>query len=835
MKQKKTAISIEIEGVVQGVGFRPFVYNLAKKNLIKGWVINNASGVHIHAQGFEADLNQFMQSLNQDKPTHALIYRIHTNPAKLENFKDFRILTSNSTSRAQALVLPDLATCDQCQNEILDPTNRRYLYPFTNCTHCGPRYSIIEAIPYDRPNTSMKKFSMCPACKREYENPENRRFHAQPNACPVCGPQLFLTDKNGLNLAERHESLLMTLDFLQKGKIIALKGLGGFQLICDARNREAVALLRQRKKRKSKPLAIMLPSLESARKLCSLNVHEEKILQSPQAPILLAKKQSYANSKNILSNDIDEEIGYKISHEISFDSPYLGIMLPYTPLHLLLMHFFKAPIIATSANLSQEPICYENKEALNDLKDIADFFLMHNRDIVRPVDDSVVRSVNNKLQIIRRARGYVPYPVYTHNRDLKKNEYLAVGAHQKNTVSFNYGNHIIMGQHMGDLDNVKSYNHFVRNIKSLESLFEHRAEIFIRDLHQDYASSQYIENHFPERDVMSKARKKYQVQHHVAHIYSAFAEDEIKLPALGISWDGTGLGSNQDIWGGEFFLVQENEISHVKQFHPFPLLGAERTAKEPRLSAISLLFSLRDEGENKDHISDFFLNQILRKEIFSSVEIRNYEKIFQSRSDRLNHTSSVGRLFDALASLLDICQINDYEGEAPILLEYAAFQELQTITTDRLPVNEEAETKYDKNSKKESLEKTIAKKSEELPLLVCHYPVYTDSKFILWEKTLIELLKEIPKGRSAQTISLQFHLYLIEVIISVLNEHSLKSLIVSGGVFQNRLLLELLQQRCEKEEIKLIFPSKVPINDGGISLGQLIYVLKQIQFNETIC
>ncbi len=469
MAAEREAMRIEIEGAVQGVGFRPFVYRLAQQWALAGQVQNTPGGVSIQVEGSAAQLEHFLTALHDEHPALAVIQHVHTEAVPPAGFDHFSIEHSQGGGQKTALVLPDIATCPDCLHEIFDPANRRYRYPFTNCTHCGPRYSIIDALPYDRVHTTMRHFTMCPECQAEYEDPLDRRFHAQPNACPVCGPHLELWDPEGTCLLSHDEALLAAADALRKGQILALKGLGGFQLLVDARNEQAVQRLRQRKQRPDKPFALMYPSLEQVRQDCAVSTLEADLLTSPAAPIVL-----------LWGPDAP------LAPAIAPGNPYRGVMLPYTPLHHLLMADLDFPVVATSGNLSDEPICIDNDDALRRLAEIADLFLLHDRPIRRQVDDSVVRVLVGQPQILRRARGYAPFPI---TLDAQLPAVLGLGAQQKNAVAAASGQQVFVSQHIGDLDNVESDRVFQRTIHDFETLYDWQPALIAHDLHPDYRSN----------------------------------------------------------------------------------------------------------------------------------------------------------------------------------------------------------------------------------------------------------------------------------------------------------------------------------------------------------
>ena len=572
-------LKITIHGAVQGVGFRPFVYRLATNLNLAGWVSNTTQGVFIEVEGDKKTLDQFLLRLQREAPPRAFIQSFEFSFLDFIGFSDFKIRESDSSGAKTVLVLPDIATCQDCLRDIFDPSNRRYLYPFTNCTNCGPRFSIIETLPYDRLNTSMKMFKMCPECQAEYDNPLNRRFHAQPNACTACGPQLELWDNEGKVLSSQHNALIQAVDGIRAGKIVAIKGLGGFHLIVDARNDDAVQRLRDRKHREEKPFALMYPTLDAIKLDCQVNELEERLLFSPESPIvLLSRKQSAISNQQSDSNRQQLKTSNQqlsVTNSIAPNNPYLGVMLPYTPLHYILMKELGFPIVATSGNLSDEPICTNEHEAVNRLRDIADMFLVHNRHIVRHVDDSIVRVMMERELVLRRARGYAPLPIQIRARC--DAPLLAVGAHLKNTIALASNDNIFISQHIGDLETRESLDAFHNVISDFKTLYETKPTKIICDLHPDYLSSKFARS----TDI-----PLIEIQHHYAHIASCMAENQLEGDVLGVSWDGTGYGPDGTIWGGEFLSTTQTSFTRVATFRPFRLPGGEIAIKEPRRTAL---------------------------------------------------------------------------------------------------------------------------------------------------------------------------------------------------------------------------------------------------------
>ncbi len=707
-------------------------------------------------------------------------------------YKEFEIRETEDHGAKTALILPDIATCADCLREILDPNDRRHGYPFTNCTNCGPRFSIIEALPYDRARTSMKKFTMCANCEREYRKPVDRRFHAQPNACPVCGPHLELWDGAGRRDAQRNEALLAAAAMIRDGNVVALKGLGGFQLIVDARNEEAVVRLRTRKHREEKPFALLFPSLEMAQSFCEISELEQRLLLSPEAPIVILRKivsplpqgeggvraPSRASLQGggehmaaphdphlqFFSHGEKSENETRLADSIAPGNPNLGVMLPYTPLHHLLMRELNFPIVATSGNLSDEPICIDEAEALKRLRGIADYFLVHNRPIVRHVDDSIMRTMHGRELMLRRARGYAPLPIHVHTL---KTSTLAVGAHLKNTVALSVGENVFVSQHIGDLETEQAYRAFKNAVADLPRLYEAKPEIIACDMHPEYLSTKFAHEH-------SKDRRLFPVQHHWAHIAACMAENEIEAPALGVAWDGTGFGPDGTIWGGEFLLAKDGAFERVAHLRQFRLPGGDAAIKKPRRTALGLLYEiLGDDLWQQTDLSAGFakneipiLRQILEKQVNAPL------------------TSSAGRLFDAVAALLGLRDRITFEGQAAMDLEFA--------------VRSETSEAYAFNIKDSS------------PLIVD------------WEPGIIELITDHQNNARIGVIAAKFHNMLVEIIVAVARKIGEPKVVLSGGCFQNRYLTERAIDRLSAENFRPYWHQRIPPNDGGIAPGQIV-------------
>lgn len=743
---------IAIQGAVQGVGFRPFVYRIATELALNGWVSNGTQGVQIEVEGPPDKLNTFLDRLRRDAPPQAIIHHIQQTLLSPMGYQEFEIRHSSTTGDKTVFVLPDLAICADCLRELFDLYNRRYRYPFINCTHCGPRYTIITALPYDRPNTSMKHFPMCETCQSEYDHPLDRRFHAQPNACPECGPHVELWNKQGNRLATHDDAIRATVQAIRDGQIVAVKGLGGFHLIVDAHNADAINILRERKHRPAKPFALMYPTLESIESDAYLSLEETRLLNTAAAPIVLVKKRP----DSILPTNIAP------------NNAILGIMLPYTPIHHLLLHDLGTPIIATSGNRSNEPICIDEHEALERLQDIADIFLIHNRPIHRPVDDSIVHIIDGKLVILRRARGYAPLPI-TLNSPLPPA--VAVGAHLKNTLAMGIDHHIFSSQHLGDLESVETMTSFQRTLDDFRTLYNFSPEYIVCDSHPDYLSTQEA-----ERIAAEKAIPLIRIQHHAAHVYAGIAEHQLVPPLLGVVWDGTGYGDDQTIWGGEFLAVDRAGYRRLAHLAPFPLIGGDAAVKEPRRIALGLGYQ---------QFGDSVFDHTAFTKPFSLAEIHLFQTMLHKNLNT-PMTSSMGRLFDGVAALLGLSQHVSFEGEAAIHLE--------SIIDSRV-----TETYF--------FEVT---ENPDLGTFVIH-----------WQPLITAILQEKAAMVSIGIIAAKFHNTLVEMIGAVAEKFGIPTVLLTGGCFQNRYLLEKAVEHLTQHGFTVHFPQQIPPNDGGIAIGQL--------------
>lgn len=731
---------------------RPFIARLAAQYRQNGWVANTSAGLTIAIEGVPDLQQQFLQSLQSQLPPLASIVSLTVDKQPPANYRDFQIRDSSVDGGKSPFVLPDIAICAGCIDDIFNPESRFYCYPFTSCTDCGPRYSILESLPYDRDRTTMAGFTLCDDCARDYRSPDNRRFHAQTIACPNCGPTVSLVDAAGNCLAESDKALQVANQYLREGKIIAVKGIGGFQLWVDAANQAAVERLRLRKQRPQKPFALMLPNLSMAHRFCSINPLEESSLVSAAAPIVLLQRRE----------------AVPVAEAVAPGTDLLGVMLAYAPLHHLLLGEFGAAVVATSGNRQNEPICIDNQQALQRLADIAEVFLIHDRPILRPLDDSIVRLLGGRMTVLRRARGFAPLPVLA---KAALPEVLAVGGHLKNTVAINHQQQMILSPHIGDLDCAASQQQFEAAVNDLQQFYHLQPRALMRDLHDGYSSSQFAER-IAQQNELSPVRK---VQHHYAHILACMAEHALEPPLLGIAWDGTGLGDDNTLWGGEFLRIHDKGFERLAHLRPFSLPGGSKAIQEPRRAALGLLYEMYAERAFDLNLLDFSASelQLLRSVLAKQINCPR--------------TSSAGRLFDAVASLLGICQVNQYEGQAAMALErYAARGEGDEVYAFEI--------------------------SATVPLQID------------WQSTIEQLLTDIPLY-SAEFIAKKFHNTLVEMMLIVAQRSGEQNIVLSGGCFQNACLIEKTLVCLTAAGFTVFRHEKTPPNDGGLALGQL-YAIK---------
>ncbi|MGC9467197.1 MAG: carbamoyltransferase HypF [Anaerolineae bacterium] len=802
--QERTARRITITGVVQGVGFRPFVYNLAMESGLGGWVLNHSGGVDIEVEGPPPEVTAFVADLETKAPPLSQVESLEANPIPVQGYDRFEIRHSESQEGRYQLISPDVATCPDCVAELFDPSDRRYRYPFINCTNCGPRFTIIEDIPYDRPKTTMRVFPMCEDCQQEYENPRDRRFHAQPNACPVCGPQIWLvepeesetqfagtgdgplTDREGAayTLTGNDAVLARARTLLLQGKILAIKGLGGFHLACDATNSEAVATLRARKRRPHKPFAIMVPTLEDAKALCVVPPEAEALMTSPQSPIVL----------------LDARPEAKVAENVAPNSHTLGVMIPYTPLHHLLLRDIGRPLVMTSGNVSEEPIAKDNEEALRRLPPLADAFLLHDRDIYARYDDSVVQVIGGIepeserkergsedtpptqaiIQPVRRARGYAPFPV---RLPFEAPQIFAAGPLLKNTFALTRERYAFLSQHIGDLENLDTLAHYEAALATYHHLFRLEPELVACDLHPDYLSTRLAETYAQEHGLPAPLR----VQHHQAHIAACLADNgwcPDQDQVIGVALDGTGYGEDGHIWGGEWFVGDYHGFGRVAQLEYLPLPGGDAAIRHPWRIAVAYLHALG--MDDRLPLGEFCPADVMRV------------RTMVDRGLNTPQTSSMGRLFDAVSALVGVCREATYEAQAAM--------ELEQVAGCRSAVAPRGDLSSD-----------LAAYPFEIEGTSTPYVVRLASFFDA-------VLADMGRGSPASDISLRFHrtaAAMIETVCCrVRDVTGIDTVALSGGVFQNRLLLALTLPKLAQAGFRVLRHQAVPPNDGGISLGQ---------------
>ncbi len=754
-KEKRIrSLQILIKGIVQGVGFRPFVYRLATSYSLTGYVQNSGDGVHIEVEGDENGLNEFVQKLHSVPPPLSTIREIVCKNHPPVGYPRFSIRGSVFRDSKDVLVSPDIATCDKCLVELFDPSDPRFQYPFINCTNCGPRFTIIRDIPYDRPKTTMYEFLMCDSCQEEYENPLNRRFHAQPNACPECGPEVKLVESLKLNVKSKKEKAIKdTAKLLKEGKIVSIKGLGGFHLACDALNEVAVRNLRKRKLRDNKPFALMAKNLEVIERFCKVSSQEKAILLSSRRPIVLLRKKI----------DIPG---------IAPKNKYLGFMLPYTPLHHLLFNLSDvlSVLVMTSGNISDEPISYRNRDAIDRLRNIADYFLTHNRKIHTRCDDSVIRVFEEREIAIRRSRGYVPEPV-----ELPFNSghhILACGAELKNTFCLTKNDYAFLSHYIGDLENLEVLLAFEDGIKHFEHLFSINPTIIAYDLHPEYLSTKYAK----ERLKSDSKLLAVGVQHHHAHIASCMADNGIKERVIGVAFDGLGYGTDGNLWGGEFLVTDYTQFARVAHLQYIPMPGGAQAIREPWRMTASYLWHI---------YGDDFLD--LGIEFTDSIDKGKWKVLKNLIEHNINSplTSSAGRLFDAVSALLGVCRLSTYEGQPAIELEGIASED--------------------------------------------HNPPYDyeiEENTIKPDRIFSGIIKDIKSNIPVDIIASRFHSTIANIVVNMCNrirkDSHLDRVALSGGVFQNVILLGQVVNQLRDEGFNVYIPQRVPANDGGISLGQAV-------------
>ena len=786
----KEALNIEVHGVVQGVGFRPFVYRMAQHHLLTGWVLNATSGVYIHAEGESKNLDDFILELSDNAPAAARVDEIDIKEVPLEDFDTFTIRYSEENEEAETtLVSPDLATCEACTQELFDPSDRRFHYPFINCTNCGPRFTIIEGLPYDRKNTSMKTFDMCPCCAHEYADPADRRFHAQPDACFECGPHISWRETGqdesetlwGTDVTTSDAIIEKAAALLREGGIVAVKGLGGFHLCCDATNPDALATLRERKHREGKAFAVMVKDVETARQYCEIDKAEEDFLTGSVRPIVLLKKKADATFAPGLADKLGE----------------LGVMLPYTPLQHLLLAAFDGMLVMTSGNHHDEPIQVDDAEAFAKLSTIADAFLGNNRPIQNRFDDSVVRVIKagtagDAVQVIRRARGYAPMPLKTPGCP-DDQLIFACGPEQKNTFTLQRGNQAFVSQHIGDMENADVFEAWAGAKDHYEGLFAMAPTHLAADMHPEYLSSKWaVQQHEEKGTPLTK------VQHHHAHVASVMAENGIQDAVLGVAFDGTGYGADGAIWGGEFLIANLQDYERFANFTYTALPGGSAAIKNPLRTAYSVLWN----GDLLDHPGAQSVNDWLGEAgpLCGQMIERGINSPF---------TSSVGRLFDAAAAITGACTHPSYEGEAAIMFEAQMYGKEANEIID-------AQETFDDERYHIDIVKNVATETS-----TAH-----DTSVLMLDPTPLfkAMLDDLSEGVELPLISLRFHLGFVTCIVQMCQLaqalYGITTVCLSGGVFMNRFLIENTIAQLEDAGFTVAINKDLPPNDGAISYGQ---------------
>ncbi len=738
---------IKVFGIVQGVGFRPFVYRLAQKYNLSGYVLNDGNGVEIEVEGESCSVDMFYTELKQNPPSLAKIDKIVKKEILLKNTKTFEIISSSKSCVTTSLPL-DVSLCDDCLEEMRDEKNRRYNYPFINCTNCGVRYTIIKSLPYDRVNTSMSFFEMCQECSKEYVNPKNRRYHAQPISCFECGPKLSLFDGKS---REYEDVVEKVVQHIKDGKCVAIKGVGGFHLVCDATNDEAIKNLREKKQRVSKPFGVMFGSLLEIKDEVEVTKVEEKYITSQQKPIVLVKKKN----------------GSKLSDLVAPNISKVGVFLAYTPLHVVILEKLKRPLIATSANLSSEPIIVDDVLLFKKLSHVVDVALSYNREIVNPCDDSVLTIVDKKAIFYRLARGYAPLSFYTKNKTSKK--ILALGANQKSSITLGFDNLLVHSAYIGDLDSISTMEYFLNVIKSFEKLYGFVADVVVCDKHPNYESTKFAKS-YVEKNLHVEL---VTVQHHYAHALSVMCEYGLKDDVLAFCFDGTGYGDDTHLWGGEILLCSIKNYNRVGHFREFALLGGEKAIKEPKRVLLSLLFDIFEKEE------------VFKYKFFKNYTQKELQTFYTMHSKKLNAplSSSVGRLFDAVYALCGLDSIS-YEGESGLVLE----------------------SFVDENIKDS-------------------YTFSVENGLIIYDEMLKEMLQETDKTK----ISSKFLNTLANIILEVSKSYVGLKVVLCGGVFQNTTLLNKVTKLLKDSGIEYFVQQQTALNDGSISFGQAYYVKEKYE------
>ncbi len=744
-------IRVSVTGIVQGVGFRPFVYQLAQRLALSGFVRNDAGGLMIEAEGDPGNLGAFLTALETTPPPLSRIDSLNQEEIDTTGEEGFTIRGSDK-GEARTMVSPDMAICDACAAEMRDEKNRRYNYPFINCTDCGPRYTIIRALPYDRPQTSMAPFKMCKACRSEYSDPGDRRYHAQPISCYECGPTLSLLSLDGSVCAEENEALNRTCQLILQGKTVALKGLGGFHLICDALNEEAVSALRFKKHRPSKPFAVMFKDFESLKEAADITAEDARLILSKERPIVIVKKKANSALAASVAPSIEK----------------IGLFLAYTPLHLLLLEKLERPVVATSANISDAPIITDAAEIIKQLGEVVHGVLTYDREILNACDDSVVMMAGEAKLTLRMARGYAPKSLPLRKRASKK--ILAVGANQKNSIALAFGDHLVLSPHIGDLVSLEAFVYFERTLETFKRLYGFEPDIIVCDKHPGYETAKWAKQFVQKRPSV----QLIEVQHHYAHALACMGEYGLDEKVLAFCFDGTGYGDDGTLWGGEVLIADPLVYERVGHLRPFRLLGGERAVKEPRRVALALLFDC------------YTLDELLQLDnpavkSFTPVELRTMHRMWE-KGINAPLSSSVGRLFDAVASLGGIAHKLGYEGESGLLIESAAAEAESGSRFRYVIENGEIDCR--------------------------------------------PMVKEVLAAASKSEIASRFIATLSDIVLETAERHPGLPVVLSGGVFQNRLLVAGVTKAMKARGRRCYIQQETPVNDGGIALGQLYHALQ---------
>lgn len=752
---------IIVKGIVQGVGFRPFVYKLAQENNLFGNVKNTSNGVYINIEGEKKQINNFIKNLKENPPKQSKIEAIYIEDREIRRFEKFNIIESEK-EEGITILSPDIAVCDKCLEELSNINyNRRHKYAFINCTNCGPRYSIIKSLPYDRKETTMKNFIMCKECEDEYKDPLDRRFHAQPNCCNDCGPVLRLIDKNKRDIVSGEDNIIDEVKkLLKEGKIIAIKGLGGFHLVCDGTNYKAISNLRKRKNRKTKPLALMMKDINTIKNYCIINEKEKSLLIGSKKPIVILKKKNN-----------------KLPNNISFNNDTLGIMLPYTPIHYMLFDDELKVLVMTSGNISGMPMIYKNEEAIEELNKIADYFLIHNRDIYVPVEDSVVKVLLNEERMIRIGRGYAPITF-----KYEENNILALGSHMKNTFSICKDSYIFLSQYLGDMESVESIENYAFSINHLKKIYDISPSKIVHDNHPNYFYQDYLKENYIE---------KIGVYHHHAHIVSCMFENHIDEEVIGLSFDGIGYGEDENLWGSEFLICDKEKFKRVGHLKYMKMPGGDSATKEPWKMAVSLLQSW--VSNNLSISLEELIKNLSINNLFSYIKYKNYHTIIYMIKNNINTqlTSSMGRFFDGVSALLNFQHKISYEGEACVELE------------------------------------NIAKKAIEIKDYYEFEINYKDDQFIVNTDQIVEaVFKDVINRVNPSLVAIRFHNTVVEfsfeICLCLRKLYNLNTVAISGGVFENEIIFTKLYEKLNSSDFKVLTHKILPCNDSNLSIGQLI-------------